>query len=184
MNQLTDEVIIDQVLNGKVDAYSILIDRYKSYTYTIVCNILKVEEEAEEATQDVFIKAYKNLAKFNKDSKFSTWLYRIAFNTALTAKRKQKPNVAFENDLHSPLDFQKDARELDDRKKYITLAMSRLNEADNAALTLFYFEELSLEEICQVTDITLSTLKVRLHRARKRFAKELQTLLQEEAISL
>jgi len=185
VNQLSDDVIIDQVIDGKSSSYNLIIEKYQSYVYTIALNIVQTEEEAEEVAQDSFVKAYRNLAKFNKQSKFSTWLYRITFNTALTAKKKLSSKMV------EPLTSITDAKvehfnltEQDDRKKYISIAMGRLSAPDAAALTLFYLEELSLDEICKVTDVTLSNLKVRLHRARKRFALELQQLLKNEAAIL
>lgn len=186
MDQLKDEKIIEAILKGDVDRYNLLVERYKSYVYTIAFNILKSPSDAEEVAQDAFVKAYKNLAKFKKDSKFSTWLYRIAFNSALTAKRKldRFTNVAFDNQLHSPADFQLSNNETADRRIFIAQAMEGLMEADRTALTLFYFDDLSLEEICVITEISLSSLKVRLHRARKRFAKQLQLILKDEALSL
>lgn len=186
MNQISDDAIVDQVIGGHVSSFSILVERHKSYVYTIALNILQIEEEAEEVAQDTFVKAYSNINKFNREAKFTTWLYRIAFNTALTAKKKVTRRKAEplekEHDLYDT--SQSNFTEQKDRKKYISLAMKNLNESDNTALTLFYLEELSLEEICQITDIALSTLKVRLHRARKRFAKELELLLKTEAVNL
>lgn len=186
MEQLSDDAIIDQVINGHKSSYGILVERYKSYVYTIALNILRVEEEAEEVAQDTFIKAYKSIHKFNREAKFSTWLYRIALNTALTAKKKtdRRQLEPLESEYKYHNTEQSNYTEQEDRTKYIALAMKQLNEADNTALTLFYLEELSLEEICQVTGISLSSLKVRLHRARKRFAKELELLLKKEAINL
>ncbi len=185
VNHLSDDVIIDQVINGHTSSYAILIERYKSYVYTVALNIVKLEEEAEEVAQDSFIKVFKNLKKFNRESKFSTWLYRITFNTALTArKRITKQTTETLNDSINPFTNQTDQTEQDDQKKFIALAMSRLVEQDAMALTLFYLEELSLDEICKITDLSLSNLKVRLHRARKRFAKELQLLLRKEAVNL
>ncbi|MEQ8927350.1 MAG: sigma-70 family RNA polymerase sigma factor [Fulvivirga sp.] len=186
MNHLSDDIIISRVLQGNNDAFGLLVDKYKSYCFTIAFNVVKNDEEAEEIAQESFIKAYKSLAKFNKEAKFSTWLYRIVFNTALTAQRKatRYQKTEFDNSMHSPLDFQKNVSEHEDQKKYVAKAMDQLLEADKVALTLFYFEEMSLEEISEVTGIALSTIKVRLHRARKRFAVELQKLLKEEAINL
>ncbi len=186
MNQLSDDEIINQVLNGEHTQFSALVERYKNYVYTLVYNILLIEEDAEEVAQDVFIKAFTNLNKFKHDAKFSTWLYRIAFNTAITAKKKQK------NSLYQQIDVfestfatdDKSAIETQDRKKYLTIALSRLSEADSTALSLFYLKEFSLEEICDIIDTNLSSLKVRLHRARKRLADELKLLLKEEAINL
>jgi RNA polymerase sigma factor (sigma-70 family) len=186
VNHKTDEDVIDEIMNGNNSSFIILIDRYKDYAYTIAFNILTIEEDAEEVSQDAFIKAFNNLKKFNRESKFSTWLYRIVFNTALTAKKKQKKNTHFDID-HAKNTLYDDAisiSEVSDRHKYISMALNRLSEADNTALTLFYLKELSLEEICEIINASMSSLKVRLHRARKRMAIEMNILLNEEALNL
>ena len=91
--EYSDEVIIDKVLKGEEREYNILIDRYKKFVYTIAYRILKNEEDAEEAAQDTFIKGYQSLSKFSGKSKYSTWLYRIVFNTSISYKRKRKIEV-------------------------------------------------------------------------------------------
>jgi RNA polymerase sigma factor (sigma-70 family) len=88
---MTNEyVLIDRILAGEQQLYAELVNRYKSYAFTIALKILEIRPEAEEAAQDAFIKAYHSLASFNREAKFSTWLYRIAFNTAISYKRKRK----------------------------------------------------------------------------------------------
>src|SRR5687767_10512931 len=85
-----DLAVIDRILAGEESLYATLINRYKGYTFTIALKILQNRPEAEEAAQDAFIKAYHHLKDFNRQAKFSTWLYRIAFNTAISYKRKHK----------------------------------------------------------------------------------------------
>jgi RNA polymerase sigma-70 factor (ECF subfamily) len=183
---MTNEyVLIDRILAGEQQLYAELVNRYKSYAFTIALKILENRPEAEEAAQDSFIKAYHNLAGFNRESKFSTWLYRIAFNTAITYKRKRKGTyesienvtIAYGHDGESTL-------ELDDKKKFLDLAMNKLNQADKLALNLYYLQEFSLEEIAEITSMQANTVKVRIHRARQRLADELKTLLPKEALTL
>src|SRR5688572_2346997 len=88
-----DLLLIDKVLAGETKLYADLIDRYKSYVYTIAFKILQNRPEAEEAAQDTFLKAYHAVKKFNRQAKFSTWLYSIAFNTAISYKRKHKQKL-------------------------------------------------------------------------------------------
>ena len=85
-----DLELIDKVLAGDQLMYAHIVDTYKRYVFTIAVKILRDKSEAEEAAQDSFIKAYNNLNRFNRQSKFSTWLYRIAFNTAISYKRRQR----------------------------------------------------------------------------------------------
>lgn len=178
-------LLIDTILAGDQSLYSALVDRYKSYVFTITHKVLQTRGEAEEAAQDAFIKAFHGLKGFNRESKFSTWLYRIAFNTAISHKRKNRQQ--FQSIEHTIIaDGQQTEGELEktDRKKYVHEAMARLNEADRTALTLFYLQEFSLEEIASITAMQANTIKVRIHRARLRIAEELKSILKEEALTL
>jgi len=184
-NKEGDLVLIDRILDGEQALYATLIDRYKSYTFTIALKILQNRPEAEEASQDAFIKAYHHLAGFNRQSKFSTWLYRIAFNTAISYKRKHR--YKFQSIENTVIEYHQEAEgmlEKTDRQRYLNLAMSKLNEADRTALTLFYMQEFSLEEISEIMSMQANTIKVRIHRARQRVAEELKNILQKEALTL
>jgi len=180
-----DHYILDKVLAGDQQAYASLVDKHKSYAFTIAYKILQNRGEAEEAAQDAFIKAFHHLPGFNRQSKFSTWLFRIVFNTAISYKRKsrqqfqdiEKTVVAYSQEGESIL-------EKSDQKKFLRQALAKLNEADRTALSLFYLEELSLEEIAEITGTPANTVKVRIHRARLRLAEELKTLLNHEALML
>lgn len=180
-----DHVIIDQLLAGDQSVYSVLVNKYKSYAFTIAQKILQNKPEAEEAAQDAFIKAYHHLAGFNRESKFSTWLYRIVFNTAISYRRKirhqhqsiESTVIEYSQDVHGML-------EKTDKKKYLNQALLKLSDADRTALTLFYLEEFSLEEIADITGMQANTAKVRIHRARQRLADELTIILNQEALTL
>jgi len=180
-----DLLIIDKILAGEQAAYAELVNKYKSYAFTIAQKILLNRPEAEEAAQDAFIKAYHHLAGFNRESKFSTWLYRIVFNTAISYKRKNRQQ--FQSIETTVIEYNQDADgmlEKMDKKKYVNQALGKLNEADRTALTLFYLEEFSLEEIAAITGMQANTAKVRIHRARQRLADELKTILNQEALTL
>lgn len=184
MIDLEEQKLIDRVLEGDQAVFATLVDRYKRYAYTIALKILQNPAEAEEAAQDAFIKAYQNLAGFNRQSKFSTWLYRITFNTAITYKRKNRHVFQDIETAFSATSRESDSLEKDDKKHYLHLAMSRLAEADRTALTLFYLQEFSLEEIAGIMSMQVNTVKVRIHRARQRVADELRILLKQEALTL
>jgi len=180
-----DNLTIDKILAGEQSVYADLVNKYKSYAFTIAQKILQNRPEAEEAAQDAFIKAYHHLAGFNRESKFSTWLYRIVFNTAISYKRKNRQQ--FQSIENTVIEYNQDVDgmlEKTDKKKYLNMALARLNEADRTALTLFYLEEFSLEEIAQITGMQANTAKVRIHRARQRLADELMTILNQEALTL
>lgn len=174
---------IDKVLAGDLHAYPALIDRYKRYVYSIILKVLQNKFEAEEAAQDTFVKAYHALKNFNRESKFSTWLYRIAFNTAISYKRRQnKPHYDIEETVISHTD--ENTLEKKDKAKFVHQAMNQLSDTDRRMLTLFYLQEFSLEEISEITSSPANTIKVRIHRARQRMAEELLLLLKKEALTL
>ena len=178
-------VLIDRILAGNQHLYAELVNRYKSYAFTIALRILDNRPEAEEAAQDSFIKAFHHLKNFKRDSKFSTWLYRIVFNTSVSYKRKRK--VSFQSVENTVIEYNQEAEgmlERDDKKKYLDQAIQKLNEADKLAITLFYLKEFSLEEIAEITSMQANTIKVRIHRARQRLADELTLLLKKEALTL
>lgn len=180
-----ENLLLDRILAGEQHLYAELVNRYKSYAFTIALKILENKPEAEEAAQDAFIKAFHNLGSFNRESKFSTWLYRIAFNTAVSYKRKRKGSYqSIENVIVEYGQEGEGMLERNDKKKFIAQAMSKLNEADNLAITLFYLQEFSLEEIADITGMQANTVKVRVHRARQRLADELKLILQKEALTL
>ena len=85
-----DQIIIDQILEGDTNAFSVLVDRYKDLVFTLAIRMVKNREEAEEVSQDTFIKVYKSLSKFKGNSKFSTWIYKVAYNTCLDRLKKIK----------------------------------------------------------------------------------------------
>ena len=180
-----EDKLIDCIINGDKAAYSQLVEKYKDYAFTLALNILHSREDAEEAAQDSFIKAYNNLKKFNRQSKFSTWLYRIVINTAITYKRKVK---VVKEDLeiikYSYGNLPANKAEIEDQKRFINVAMKQLNDEDRSVIKLFYLKEFSLDEIAEITSTKVNTIKVRLHRARKKLAGELKLILKDEAVNL
>lgn len=186
-NRLSDRELIDQIRAGRVAAYRTLVDSYRDYVYTIAYRILGNREDAEEVAQDSFIKAFKGLNAFQGQAKFSTWIYRIAMNTAISYKRKRKVAVETIEDYK-----QFDRGEISnmhqyqrlEQKKFLQLALNTLLPDDVSVLTLFYFKELSLDEMSEITGIGVNTLKVKLFRARKRLSIALNKILKQEVTSL
>lgn len=177
--------LLDRILGGEQSVYATLVDAYKSYAYTIALKILNNRPEAEEAAQDAFIKAYQYLKSFNRQAKFSTWLYRIVFNTAISYKRKHR--VQFQTIDNMPLEYTGDSNrglEKNDKEVFVRQAMDKLSEADRLAIQLYYIQEFSLEEVAGILNQPLNTVKVRVHRARQRVGDELKKILKEEALTL
>ena len=183
----TEEELISLIRKGDARSYRFLVDRHKSYAYTLAIRIVGNHEDAQEVAQDAFIKAYNNISSFKGDSKFSTWLYRIVFNTAISRKRKKKLPVTDIEKAYSVFDDQAGSNEGirdKERKHWLEQAISNLAEDDSFLITLYYFQELSLEEMADVTGFTPNLLKVKIFRARKKLAEWLGKNLKEEITSL
>ena len=181
-----DKDYIEHVLRGEINAFSYLVDKYKGMVYTIALRMLKNSEDAEELAQDTFIKAFNSLKDFKFESKFSTWLYRITYNGSISKLRKKKIEVYDAEDLElvnsTVISSYNVIHELTrfEQKKYINEAIEKLREDDACIISLYYLQENSVEEICEITGLTLSNVKVRLYRARKRFYDELKVILKDE----
>jgi RNA polymerase sigma-70 factor (ECF subfamily) len=171
MKKLSDQEIIDSVKLGNQSDYSIIVDRYKDKAFSLLKKMLKNEQEAEETLQDCFIKAYNSLSGFKGEAKFSTWFYRIVYNTALTKLSSQKRKTENEmSSVHEHFDLKSDydynVSERKNMSEFINELVNKLPEKHSAIINLFYIDEMSCEEISKVLDISLSNVKVMLHRSR------------------
>ena len=124
------------------------------------------------------------MKKFNRQAKFSTWFYRIVTNTAITKGRKNRIVGEDIDNAYKVGTVPKSSLESEDRHNFVRLGMALLSEQDSLMISLFYLKELSLEEIAEVTNLKANLIKVKLHRARKRLAEHLKTILKEEALNL
>lgn len=187
INKLSDEELINLALKNHSRAMSCLVDRYKGMVFTLSHRILKNQLDAEEAAQDSFIKAFKALSSFRFDCKFSTWLYRICYNNAISKGRGYKP-IQVEVDTRSDIPYEAtnalDSLSAKDRNKYLSKAMEMLEPDESAILTLFYVDGNSINEIVSITDLSESNVKVKLHRGRKKLYSQLEVLLKEEVSML
>jgi len=183
-----DQVYINKILNGDTNAFTVLVNRYKDLVYTLSFRMMKNREEAEEVAQDTFIKVYKSLTKFKGDSKFSTWIYKVAYNTCLDRlkknKRQQRTVAIDEYTEHQvkTLDNALDNIEEQEKKQTIKNCLALLPSEDSFMLTLYYFEELSLDEISKITGLKPNNIKVKLFRSRKKLATILKQQLEPEII--
>lgn len=188
MTNKNDQLYIDKVINGDTNAFSYLVDNYKSMVFSLAFKMTKNREEAEEISQDTFIKAYKNLNKFKGDSKFSTWLYRIAYHTSLDNLKKNKNNNStFEineitfNQIQSVENIL-EGIERKERAKIMDACLNKLADEERSIIWMFYYDELSLKEIIKVTDLSEANLKVKLHRARKKLLAIVEENVEPEMI--
>lgn len=179
---------IEAILAGDSREFSVLVDTYKNVVFTVALRMLKNREEAEEVAQDTFIKVYRSLRKFKGDSKLSTWIYRIAYNTCLDRLKKNgrdRKNVAIdeiEGFEIKNIDNALDGMVKSERAELIRNCIKRLSPKDATLLTLFYLEEKNLNELGEILKMGESSVKVGLFRARGRLAKILKQYLEPEII--
>ncbi|HLF45738.1 MAG TPA: sigma-70 family RNA polymerase sigma factor [Chitinophagaceae bacterium] len=188
---LTDNEIISSVLQGDKNAFAELVTRYQNYVFTLTLRLIKNREDAEEVAQDVFIKAYRYLADFRGDSKFSTWLYTIVNTTSITFLRKKKLAIqslddekTFEVADSRDSGMRADHVEKKSRVTMVNNAIALLSPDDAEVITLFYKAEQTLEEIAKILGLEPNTVKVRLHRARTRLKEKMETHYQEEVLNI
>ncbi|MEI9945020.1 MAG: sigma-70 family RNA polymerase sigma factor [Chitinophagaceae bacterium] len=188
---LNDTEIISKVLSGDQQAYAGLVSRYQSYVFTLALRFTRNREDAEEVSQDIFIKAYRALADFRGASKFSTWLYTIVNTTCITFLRKKKLEVhSLDNERVFELADNQDsgmrANQVEQKSRIAMVgnAINMLSTDDAEIITLFYKSEQTLEEIAQILKIEPNTAKVRLHRARARLKEKMETHFSQEVRDL
>lgn len=174
MEQKDEKYYISRIQNGHTEDFSVLVDGYSHSLYSLIVQIVDCPEDAEEVLQDVFLKAFRSLNNYKGECKLTTWLYRIAYNTAISAIRKKKQEFLYidENTINNVPDEWVDdmlsPSDGEERVIRLSQAINRLNGEEKALITLFYYEEKSMEEIGEILRLSLSNVKVKLHRTRKK----------------
>lgn len=190
-SKLSDIELIEQTLAGNQAAYADLIKRHQRFVFTLAMRFSKNREDAEEIAQDCFIKAYRSLSNFQRQSKFSTWLYSIVYTTAMTFLRKKRVDTDSIDDENTYIQLENSASSHDansvenkSRSYYLNQAITQLLPDDAAIITLFYMGEQSLDEIGNTLSIEPNTVKVKLFRARQRLKEKLERNLKHEVKEL
>jgi RNA polymerase sigma-70 factor (ECF subfamily) len=178
---IPDNDLIQVVLQGNTTAYADLVERYRNFVFTIVLRYINNREDAEEVSQDIFVKAFRSLADFKGASKFSTWLYTIATTSCLTfLRRKKLAAISLDNEkvfaVAENLDGGMPANGIEQKNRVLMVneAIKMLSPDDAQIITLFYKGEQSLEEISKITGKETNAVKVQLHRARTRLKEKMQ----------
>jgi RNA polymerase sigma-70 factor (ECF subfamily) len=190
METRDDNHYIEQVIAGDTAAFAMLVNRHKDLVFTLAMNITRNREDAEEVAQDAFFKAFQKLAGFRKESSFQTWLYRIAYNEAITRIRKKKIKTTdlveemTENIREEEVEENIAGLDEQEQKDIIAKILDKLPEIDRLLVTLFYLDYHPVNEISEVTGLGESNVKVRLHRVRKKIYSELQELLKKRALKV
>ena len=179
---------IRQVLKGDQNAYTDIVNLYQHKLYQVCFRMLGNKQEAEDIAQEAFVRAYINLHTYDQKRKFSTWIYRIATNLCIDRIRKKKPDYYLDAqiagtdglDMYSQIAAEEqlpeeavEQMELQDRIQY---EISRLPDKYRSVIVLKYIEELSLQEISEILDMPLGTVKTRIHRGREALRKQLNNL--------
>lgn len=178
INQVSDDLLISRILTGDRVSFRTLVERYQNLVFTIAFRITNNREEAEEVAQDVFMKVYNSVAAFKGDSKFSSWLYRIAHNTALTKIKSRKEaykQIDITADYYAGPSVLNEA-EQGFKKEDLNKAISMLEPEEATIITLFYLSEQSLEEIADILNIEANAAKVRLFRARRKLREKMELI--------
>jgi RNA polymerase sigma factor, sigma-70 family len=174
MELYTDTYYIKRVQSGDAECFSCLIDKYSRPIHSLVFRIVGNREDTEELTQDIFMKVYRNLDSFKGESSFSTWIYRIAYNTAISETRKKKyellpfddaviDNIT-ENDVANAFGHVDKTEQIETLEK----ALEDLSPDERALILLFYMKDKSIDEISDITGLSASNVKTKLHRIRKK----------------
>jgi RNA polymerase sigma-70 factor (ECF subfamily) len=179
MKNLTDIEIIESVKKGNHSDYALIIDRYKNKAFSLLVRMLKNEMDAEEVLQDCFLKAYKSIESFRQESKFSTWFYRIVYNTALTRisakKRKIETEMSsIEDHINIRSDYDFRSTEKKDLSEFIQTMIEQLPANYASVINMFYLDNMSCEEIASVMQTSVSNVKVILYRSRNTLRDLLQ----------
>ena len=174
MNLLADTFYIEKIQAGETECFAALLERYSQSVFSLIVKIVGNREDAEELTQDVFLKVFRSLSSFQGNSLFSTWLYRIAYNAAISATRKKRHEwLSIEESMMEKtpeIEMSDELEQLDREEQLIRLekAMSQLLPDERALISLFYMQEKPIDEIVSITRLTTSNVKTKLHRIRKK----------------
>lgn len=183
-----DIIYIAKVLEGNTNAFSYIVDRHKDKAFNLAFRICGSREEAEEIIQDSFLKAYRSLGGFKMQSSFATWFYRIVYNTAISNVRiKKKGVLSLEDFPADATDFignnsSEEEAEKEYRSALLNFALQKIKEEERGLITLFYYEEMSPEEISEVTGISKSNIKVKLFRARQKMLEIIEKVEKKNLI--
>jgi len=181
---MDEKLRVKKVLQGDVSAFAYFVESYQDMAVTIAYRICNNMQDAEDIVQDAFVKAFHNLHTFRLDSKFSTWFYRIVYNTSVTQIRSS----IFTSDYADYNEADRQSNDWDiiesieehERSELLLKAMEKLPKDSSLILTLFYLDENSIKDVMQIMGLSEANVKVKLHRARKQLADILRPVLQKE----
>lgn len=188
MENKTDTIYIHRILSGDTGAFSCLVEKYQNMVYTLAYKILGNKEDAEDAAQEIFVKCYRALNRYNGQAAFATWLYKITYNHAIDILKKSNRKwhiIEWKNDLEPGMIKPHSFDEKIDLKEIQLLlkeAIHRLPAYDQVIVTLYYYEDLPLKEIAEIIGIRENNVKIKLYRIRSKLLELLKS--KNEIISI
>ncbi len=183
--EIPDSDVVKMCLNGNKEAFSILVARYKKLIYSVVYNMIEDKEEVNDISQEVFLRIYKSLDRYNPEYRFSTWSVKIATNLCLDIIRRKKiQSVPIEEafGISSNSDTPEESVFKTERIREINEAVDSLPEKYRIPIILFHRNGLSYEEMTKVLNEPMSIIKNRLYRARLMLREKLASYRKEEVL--
>lgn len=175
MKDLQDISIIQKVLDGNTEAFGVLVDRYGTMVFQVIHRIIGNREESEDISQEVFIRAFRQLGQFRGDAAFSSWLYRIAWNLSLDRLDKRRKEAWIEigeltetHTLNNVVNEPYHVMDAAERKRSLMIEVEKMEAPDRLLVDLYYRDDKSVKEIAWIMGIGESNVKIRLHRIRKK----------------
>lgn len=172
-----DSQTISKAILGDSEALTLLINEYKDIAYNLALGIVKNKENAKDITQDSFLKVLENIKGFRNESKFSTWLYKIVYNQSIQFIQKTNSTNFSDIDSGKANDFSNDFSNGEDKYLELYQIIDQLEDNERNIVKLFYLAEKSIKDINSITGLSVSNIKVILHRARKRLHEKLNIRL-------
>lgn len=173
-----EEGFLNRIAEGEKEIFGELVLRHQDFIFSVVSKYVRIEEEARDLTQDVFLKAYENIGKFRGESKISSWLYRIAYNLSMNwSERRSGRETQLDDELAEtlaePPSLAEEIFEREAQLARITGLLAELPEKYRAVISLYYFEDKSYQEIAETLGLPMNTVKIRLLRAKDRLREKL-----------
>lgn len=179
-----DAQLIDEALLGDAESFGLLVRKYQDRLFNTVLHVAGCREEAEDVVQEAFVQAYLKLRSFQRNSAFYTWLYRVAFNIAISRRRRRRAEVSVEQHREAagiePLDDGEAPEERilrEERAELVSAALKQLSDEHRSILVLREMEGCCYETIAEILDLPVGTVRSRLHRARLQLRDELKGAL-------
>ncbi|UCC38539.1 MAG: sigma-70 family RNA polymerase sigma factor [Candidatus Aminicenantes bacterium] len=182
-----DQILIDRFTSGDARAFQELVERYKKKVYYLAYDITGDHHEAEDVSQEVFVKAFRSLNTFRRDAKMSSWLYKITVNSSIDSLRKKSSKPETSMDIIEKADVQNSSlgssTELDPVRtaeslllqKQISYALQKVSPKERSVFVMRHYNDLKIREIAEILDISIGTVKALLFRSIKKLRKELST---------